>query len=272
MNNLKTGQFYGSTNETIRLKGVTLTDTEYTHEKVDWHFHENAYFTFILEGELLEGNKKEQYDCNAGSILFHNKQEAHYNIKPDGFTRGFHIELNPKWFDSYEIDTCSINGTLNIVLPQMKALMYNIFKEAKLSREHAQPAIDFLLIELFSLLSGIKITADRKTPGWVYQIRDLLNDDTEDKSLTELAMLINIHPVHLSRDFSKYYNCNLGEYIRSIKIQRALTMMTDKRLSLTEIAFSCNFADQSHFIRSFKAKYHIPPSYFRKFLLRKQKC
>lgn len=69
MNNLKTGQFYGNTNDILHLDGITLTDTEYTHEKVDWHFHENAYFTFIIEGKLLEGNKKDIYECKSGNLV-----------------------------------------------------------------------------------------------------------------------------------------------------------------------------------------------------------
>ena len=56
---LQTGQFYGQTNNTFLLNGLALTDTEYTQEKVDWHYHENAYFTFILQGNIIEGNKKE---------------------------------------------------------------------------------------------------------------------------------------------------------------------------------------------------------------------
>lgn len=89
MKYLQTGQFHGQTNKTILLNGLTLTDTEYTHDKVDWHYHENAYFTFILQGNLIEGNRNEVYNCSAGSLLFHNWQEPHYNIKPDGFTRAF---------------------------------------------------------------------------------------------------------------------------------------------------------------------------------------
>jgi AraC family transcriptional regulator len=49
MKHLQTGQFHEQTNKTSHLNGVTLTDTEYTLEKVDWHYHENAYFTFILQ-------------------------------------------------------------------------------------------------------------------------------------------------------------------------------------------------------------------------------
>ena len=58
MNTLQTGQFYGVTNETTTHGGLTLTDTEYTHEHVDWHYHQNAYFTFILDGRVIEANKK----------------------------------------------------------------------------------------------------------------------------------------------------------------------------------------------------------------------
>jgi AraC family transcriptional regulator len=97
MDNLKTGQFFGTTNETIHLTGITLTDTEYTHDKVDWHYHENSYFTFILNGKLVEGNKKETHTCESGGLIFHNWQEPHYNIKPKGYTRGFHIELKTQW-------------------------------------------------------------------------------------------------------------------------------------------------------------------------------
>ncbi len=42
MNFLRTGHFFGNTNGTITLGGITLTDTdtdtEQTQEHVDWHF------------------------------------------------------------------------------------------------------------------------------------------------------------------------------------------------------------------------------------------
>jgi AraC family transcriptional regulator len=272
MKTLKTGEFYGNTNETIRLEGITLTDTEYTHEKVDWHYHENAYFTFILEGMVLEGNKKESYECTAGSLLFHNWQDAHYNIKPNVFTRGFHIELEPGWFSQYDISTVAIQGNLQLTHPSMKVLLYNIFKESKLAMGTAQPAIDALLIQLFSLLNNDKETHRRQRPAWVQQLKDLLQDAPEGWTLTGLAKLLDIHPVHLSRDFSKHFHCTLGEYTRTLQVQRALCLLPDTRLSMTDIALQSGFADQSHFIRSFKALHHITPFHYRKILLKKRKC
>lgn len=269
MKTLKTGQFYGQTNEIIRLNGVTLTDTAYTHDKVDWHYHENAYFTFILEGRLLEGNKKEIYHCSAGSLLFHNWQEAHYNIKPTGFTRGFHIELEHTWFNSLDINLNSVQGSINIVNPELKILLYKIFKETKVDDTTNYLAIQALLLETITrMISGLEV-AHRKAPSWVFKIRDILHDtSSENWTLEALAQLLEIHPVHLSRDFTKHFHCTLGNYIRSIKIQRSLSLLPNKNLSLTDIALACGFADQSHFIRCFKAINNIKPSHFRNILLR----
>jgi AraC family transcriptional regulator len=266
MNNLKTGQFYGTTNETIRLDGLTLTDTEYTHEKVDWHYHENAYFTFVLEGRVNEGNKKETYHCGAGSLLFHNWQESHYNIKPIGFTRGFHIELEPDWLSKYEISNTGIQGSINLADPYAKMLMYKLFRESKLDQYRGTLAIDVLLVELFSLMNNIQLTSHRKKPIWVDKARELLTDTLENLSLTDMAKTLNIHPVHLSRDFAKYFNCKLGDYRRAVKIERALSLLPKTNLSLTEIALECGFADQSHFIRSFKSLQQLSPLQYRRLL------
>ncbi|MBB2148302.1 helix-turn-helix transcriptional regulator [Pedobacter gandavensis] len=262
---LKTGQFYGHTNEIQTLGSLTLTDTEYTQEKVDWHYHENAYFTFLIDGMVVEGNKKEIYHCPAGTLLFHHWQEPHYNIKPKGFTRGFHVELKPEWFLDFELEIGNLQGSTNLYNPQLKALMYNIFKESK--QNNGSLAIDSLLIELFSKAGKNEDQLSRKIPDWVPKIRSVLHDDLSyEWSLHKLSKQLDIHPVHLSRDFQKYFGCNIGMYIRTIRVQRSLAMIAKGSTSLTSIALDCGFADQSHFIRSFKSLHKITPLAYRKLL------
>jgi AraC-like DNA-binding protein len=259
------GQFYGQTNSTTKICGITLTDTEYTHEKVDWHYHENAYFTLILEGRMIEGNKKEVYQCPQGTLLFHNWHDAHYNIKPEGFTRGFHIEIDQGWCKAQETNLNVLKGSSELNHPKIKVEAYNIFKESKINDGNSPLAIQVLLINLLSQISGTDEKKYLGTPGWVTKIRDILNDmPTEEWTLTALAKALEIHPVHLSRGFSKYFGANLGDYIRFIKIQRALSMLANKSQSLTDITYACGFADQSHFIRCFKAVNHLNPAQFRK--------
>jgi hypothetical protein len=62
-------------------------------KNIDRHRRENAYFTFILQGGLIESTETDTYNCLAGSLLFHNLKDPHYKIKPANNTKCFHIEL-----------------------------------------------------------------------------------------------------------------------------------------------------------------------------------
>lgn len=270
MNLLTTGQFYGTTNQSLRLGALNLTDTEYTHPKVDWHYHENAYFTFILQGRVLEGNKKELYHCAAGDLLFHYWQEPHYNLKPRGFTRGFHLELQPGWLTGYDLPAGLMEGSIRLKHPALKLLMYRIFAETKQRGPLAASGVDSLLLDLFGTASGKKRSETSTPPAWVGQLEELLYEEPDSHllTLTELARKVDIHPVHLSRAFPAWFHCHLGDYFRLLKVQRALALLPDRHTSLAAIAADCGFADQSHFIRIFRNHQHMTPLSFRKLLKR----
>jgi AraC family transcriptional regulator len=269
MNHSPTGQFYGLTNKTIHVNGITLTDTEYTQPKVDWHYHENAYFTFILQGNVIEGNKKEVYHCPAGTLLFHHWQDPHYNIKPEGFTRGFHVEIDKHWFDPLLLGGENLEGSVNITNPDVKLLMHQIFRETKIEDGISALSIEALLMEILEKLNRKNEKTATKKPHWVLLIDQILHDQlSENLTLDELAKACNIHPVNLSKGFSRYFHCTLGEYIRKLKVEKALSLMS-QNLSLTEISYQCGFYDQSHFIRCFKDLNGINPLQHRKLLLQK---
>ncbi len=269
MEQLQTGEFYGQTNQTIHLDGITLTDTEYTHDRVDWHYHENAYFTFILQGNVVEGNKKEVYNCSTGSLLFHNWQEAHYNIKPEGYTRGFHIELKKIWFDNLDFNINKLQGSIKISDIDIKLFLYKIFIETKIEDETTTLSIQSLILQTLSEMFRNTHLKFDKNPVWVNKIKEIISYEFSDKlTLGYLSKELDIHPVHLSRDFSKYFNCNLGDYLRKLKIEKSYALLSNKQFNLTEIAFECGFADQSHFIRSFKSLSGLSPKAFRKIIAR----
>jgi AraC family transcriptional regulator len=267
MQQLQTGQFFGQTNQTIHLDGITLTDTEYTLDKVDWHYHENAYFTFILQGNVIEGNKKEIYNCSAGSLLFHNWQDPHYNIKPKGYTRGFHIELKDAWFKHLDFDIKQLQGSIKITNADIKFLMYKIVKETKVADELSALSMQTLILQTLSEMFRHQQSDKEKKPLWVNTIKEILHDEFSNKlTLDYLAQTLNIHPVHLSRDFQKHFNCSLGDYMRKLKIEKSLHLLSNKNNALSEIAYDCGFSDQSHFNRCFKSINGISPYQFRKII------
>lgn len=268
----KPGQFYGKENQSLSLNGIILNDSDYICDRVDWHYHENAYFTFLLEGGSLDGNRKHIHECSAGSLLFQNWQDPHYNVRSKLRTRGFHVELMPLWFMRYDIPVNLVEGSIRISDPSLITLMYNVFKESKLYTGESQLAIDMLLVRLFSSLISERRSYDRQPPAWIQLIKDALYASPGDWTLIDLAKLANVHPVHLSRQFPKYFKATLGDYIRTMKVQKALSLLPDKNISLTEISAECGFADQSHFIRSFKSCHQLTPLHYRKLLLKRDAC
>ncbi|WP_305952329.1 AraC family transcriptional regulator [Emticicia oligotrophica] len=259
MNQLKKGDYFGSHYQKSVFDEIIVTDTEYTHPKVDWHYHQNPYFTFLLQGQLFEANKKESYHLEQGSLLFHNWQDAHYNIKPPVYTRGFHVELNENWFKKFDIPPVNFEGSMNLKNPLAKSLMGKIFIESRANDQIISLGLDSLLIELFSTIGDTQKISSKK-PDWVSKLQELLWEENSDYSLQYLSATLGIHPIHLSREFSRYFGTNISQYIRLVKVNKAFVLMASHKFSLTEICYQCGFYDQSHFISSFKRVFQTTPS------------
>lgn len=266
MRRLKNGEYFGNHYHKLQLDNFLITDTEYTHLKVDWHSHENPYFTYLIQGKLLEANKKETYYLKPGTLLFHNWQDKHYNIKPSEFTRGFHIELNFDWFQKYDFKSFNFQGSIHLENPIIKEIMNKIFLESKCVNKHSQLSIDALLVNLFSTLENDFTKRNSTIPSWVKKLTEILHYQPEVcTSLSNLSLLLNIHPVHLSREFPKYFNTTISNYIRKQKVNKAISLIFNKQLSMTEVCYECGFYDQSHFISNFKKIYdNTPLQFFKK--------
>ena len=108
----------------------------------------------------------------------------------------------------------------------------------------------------------------RKTPGWAKDLKEIIQDQIDTNlalSLKEISKNLDVHPSYLSREFSKYFeDLSFGEYIRKLRIEKAIQLMHHPGHSLTEIAYLTGFSDQSHFTRIFKKHTGKNPLAFRK--------
>src|SRR5207253_1798996 len=122
-------------------------------------------------------------------------------------------------------------------------------------------------LQLLTGMQQVREISLKDKPLWVKKISEILHDECcESISLTQLATILDIHPVHLSRDFSRYFHCGFGDYIRKSKIEKSLSLLSNKKQSLTDITFECGFSDQSHFTRCFREMIGISPLAYRKIL------
>lgn len=164
------------------------------------------------------------------------------------------------------------NTTKDDELLQKGFLIYDaLYSWAKhLQKEkHTQNPVEHLLIEVFEKYLQKKST--KKIPAWAIEVKEMIQDQIDTNlTLKELSKSLKVHPAYLSREFSKYFNnFSFGDYIRKLRIEKAIEYLKSAEYSLTKIAYLTGFSDQSHFTRIFKKHTGQSPSSFRKKILKK---
>jgi len=265
MRHLSSGQHFGTNKKTVKLQGTILTEAGYTPNiEVPWHYHENAYFFYHLRGRLDEVNKKKTVTCTSGTLLFHHWQDPHYDKHFSEDASFFHIEIENEWFSRQHLKPSILEGSMQLDNPVLKPIFQKIHKEIKLNDSTTQISVDGLLLQSIAEITRFVQTEKSIVPDWVKKVREILNDSNPDRiTLQVLSSETGIHPVHLSKEFPKYFNTGFGQYIRAVRIEKATKLLANKNLSLSEIAFLCGFSDQSHFIRCFKESVGTTPLKFR---------
>ena len=133
--------------------------------------------------------------------------------------------------------------------------------------KHTQNPIENLLLDVYKKFIEQK-SQTKKIPSWAKELKGLIQDQIDTNlslSLKEISQSLHVHPTYLSREFSKYFDdLSFGDYIRKLRIEKAIHLLNESEHSLAEIAYLTGFSDQSHFNRIFKKTTGKNPSTFRK--------
>jgi len=153
-------------------------------------------------------------------------------------------------------------------------LIYDaLYSWAKYHRneKHTQTPVEDLLIGVFNKFIKQK-SSGKKIPAWAKELKEIIQDQIDTNlslSLKEISRELDVNPSYLSREFSRYFdNLSFGEYIRKLRLEKAIQFLQSSKYSLTEIAYLTGFSDQSHFTRIFKKNVGENPSAYRKKLLK----
>ncbi|PBJ11484.1 AraC family transcriptional regulator [Flavobacterium sp. ACN6] len=264
MYELEKEKYLGNTKNIFNTdQGIAVVETEYQNKVYEgWHSHNNAHITLFLKGGTTEKRKNSTETVGSGSLLFYHSDELHLNQDTLFPSRNINIEIEEGLLKELQIDEAIIEKSIqNSTFT--KFLILKIFKETQTADTFSNDTIKML----FSQLAATNNYLERyeKSPFWVKSLNELLNDCwNENPNLQDLAQVLNLNPITISKHFPKYFGCTLGEYMRRIKVNRSLSLIQSQESNLTEISFQCGFADQSHFIRTFKNQTGFLPKQFQK--------
>ena len=87
---------------------------------------------------------------------------------------------------------------------------------------------------------------------------------TDNISQAEVASNIGLNPYYFSKLFNEYTEMSFPAYLSSVRVQSAINLLTDERLSITDCAFMSGFQSTTTFNKVFHEVTGCTPREYRK--------
>ncbi len=264
---LSSARLYGNVLSNASVAGLTLTETSYAPSlKLPKHAHEQAYFCFVLEGSFTEVYCRRSRSCHPSTLVFHPAGETHSDFFHSN-SRCFNLQMNVAWMERVSAETKILTSPADFYSGSLIQLTRRLFSEFCNGDAFSRLIIEALALEILAEASRHSVKRAPHAavaPRWLEQARELLHEQfCEHLSQTEIAELVGVHPVHLAREFHRFYRCTIGEYLRRLRVEFACLQLSASDIPLIEIALAAGFFDQSHFARTFKTLVGTTPNQYR---------
>lgn len=121
-----------------------------------------------------------------------------------------------------------------------------------------------VLLYTFSFL-GNKLLPDNNKPKQKHSInliKKYVDDHFTDHSfsLDSMSQELSYNKKYISYVFKKHFGIGIIEYLNTVRIQNACTMIEQGFTSVTDIADRCGYSDAQYFSKIFKAKTGVVPT------------
>lgn len=246
---------------------LTLTRVHYSPgTRLRNHAHEKACFALIQCGGYVEAFGTRRFSLLAGNVLFRPAGEEHMDEFGSASTHCLLVEVTFEWLDRIrEFGPLQNEPFLNRG-PLMAQLATALHIQGERKDTAAALAIEGLSYELGAELLRQNVPKQvNYPPKWLRQVYAQLSEDPSNKfHLGALAAEVGIHPVHLSRQFRRFYGINLGDFLRKRRVELSADRILRDEGTFGEIAVSLGFPDQSQFTRAFRKIMGVTPSEYKR--------
>ena len=245
------------------LSGFRISEfTQPPHRRLNWHEHQHASFCYVVSGHYAERTRGREEECAPHSMVFKPAGERHADVFGEAGGRCLLVEILPE-----RLHTLGSGGAVTRAPGQARsarlaALGHGLYREFGERDDASALALEGGILEV--LAEASRTREGTAQPAWLKRARDLVHDRADQPiTLSEVAREVGVHPAHLARTFRRFYHRSLGAYLRGLRIDRASRGLTERTVSISEVALRAGFYDQSHFTRVFKRHTGMTPAQFR---------
>jgi AraC family transcriptional regulator len=250
-----------------QLGELTLTDTSYSpRQRLYPHAHECACFGFVLAGGFSERFPIGRLSCAGRAVFFRPPELVHEDRVSRAGARCFYLEVSSRWLGHVEEYSSLPNEPMSFDGGRLQRLANCLYEQWQEMDDVAPLAIEGLTYEMAAqLCRTVRTTREPNPPRWLKQVHELLRCRFKEAlRLADISHEVGMHPVHVAREFHRYYGTTIGQFRRQCRIDFACDKLARSKLPIVEIAFESGFAQQPHFTNVFKRLTGLTPCRYRK--------
>jgi AraC family transcriptional regulator len=160
------------------------------------------------------------------------------------------------------------DSTLEQLMKVLVRERRDAFPSGALFLDGVATALASYLVNHYSTASsGARNSAGGMAPAVLRRCIEFIEAHLErDLRLNELAGEAGLSASHFTRSFRESTGKTPHQFLLHRRVERARTLMHDRRVSLTEVALASGFADQHHLARVFRRITSLTPSSYRRSL------
>ncbi|WP_157208800.1 hybrid sensor histidine kinase/response regulator transcription factor [Mariniflexile maritimum] len=104
--------------------------------------------------------------------------------------------------------------------------------------------------------------AFEKEDAFILRLKEYILENLQQTDLNGdiIGQHFALSRIHLYRKLKALTNMSISEFVKDIRLEKGLELLSQKQLNISEIAYEIGFTSPSHFSRSFKEKYGKSPS------------
>ena len=130
-------------------------------------------------------------------------------------------------------------------------------------------AAESVLLHTFAYLGNRFLPKDpnaKKKDTLSYRIKKYIDENYSNPalSLEQISREVSYSPKYISSVFKKSFSIGITEYLHTVRIQKACTLMSQGMTSVNDISSQCGFSDALYFSKIFKKKMSMSPREFIK--------
>lgn len=251
------------------------------------HYHSQYEIYYLLYGDRNYFIQDRVYNVKKGDLILINSNVLHKTM--GGFSDSHErilIEFDLSFFDDFLVSDANLqlfNAFLhdsNILRlsesekKQIEICFFKITQECKENNIENNIALKVYFLELIILINKFYVKTNviefdhpSKLHKRVSEIITYINlNYMNDISLDLVAEKFFISTAHLSRAFKKVTGFSFIEYLNNLRIHEAQKLLSNTKLSISEISERVGYQSSTHFGRMFRSITGSSPREYRKLL------